>query len=284
MIERIYMGIDGRRDHSFRVPRPDLSVELGTPNACNDCHQDQTAQWATKELEGRFSNRRHRGPHAAAVLAPAWEGTANAEALQGLLVMAADPTAAGIVRASALNALVPYASPDLAGATAMLLTDPDPLVRSAALALQFPAGPAERLQRLLPLLKDPRKSVRIDAARALLDLLPEGVGPEQAETAQSALAEFDASLGAKADFPETQMTLAGTMLTRRQFQEAEEAFHEAVKLDPQLVQAWVMIARLRLAREDAQGAKVALREGLMANPDSSGLKSLLAGLKLSSGE
>lgn len=37
-----YMAVDERRDHSLRVPRPDLSVKLGTPNACSSCHvQDQ---------------------------------------------------------------------------------------------------------------------------------------------------------------------------------------------------------------------------------------------------
>ncbi|MEM9645619.1 MAG: multiheme c-type cytochrome, partial [Planctomycetota bacterium] len=37
-----YMAVDDRRDHSLRVPRPDLSVRLGTPNACSQCHvQDQ---------------------------------------------------------------------------------------------------------------------------------------------------------------------------------------------------------------------------------------------------
>ena len=33
-----YMAVDSRRDHSFRVPRPDLSVKFGTPNACTACH------------------------------------------------------------------------------------------------------------------------------------------------------------------------------------------------------------------------------------------------------
>lgn len=33
-----YMDVDPRRDHSLRVPRPDLSVKLGTPNACSHCH------------------------------------------------------------------------------------------------------------------------------------------------------------------------------------------------------------------------------------------------------
>ena len=55
MIERVYMGIDARRDHSFRIPRPDLSVLLGTPNACNDCHQDKSAEWAAAEVARAIS-------------------------------------------------------------------------------------------------------------------------------------------------------------------------------------------------------------------------------------
>jgi hypothetical protein len=46
MPQRNYMVVDPRRDHSFRVPRPDLSVKLGTPNACNVCHSDKNPQWA----------------------------------------------------------------------------------------------------------------------------------------------------------------------------------------------------------------------------------------------
>ena len=33
-----YMVVDPRHDHSLRVPRPDLSVKLGVPNACTRCH------------------------------------------------------------------------------------------------------------------------------------------------------------------------------------------------------------------------------------------------------
>src|SRR3954447_10855169 len=46
-----YMVVDQRHDHSFRVPRPDLSPRLGTPNACNDCHKDKPAEWAASAIE-----------------------------------------------------------------------------------------------------------------------------------------------------------------------------------------------------------------------------------------
>ncbi|MCB1237299.1 MAG: hypothetical protein KDM91_19705, partial [Verrucomicrobiae bacterium] len=41
-----YMVVDARRDHSIRIPRPDLSKKLGTPNACNQCHTDKDVDWA----------------------------------------------------------------------------------------------------------------------------------------------------------------------------------------------------------------------------------------------
>lgn len=41
-----YMVVDPRHDHAMRIPRPDLSVKLGTPNACNDCHKDKKPSWA----------------------------------------------------------------------------------------------------------------------------------------------------------------------------------------------------------------------------------------------
>ena len=47
-----YMVVDPRHDHSLRVPRPDLSVTLGTPNACkNSCHTNRDARWAAAQVK-----------------------------------------------------------------------------------------------------------------------------------------------------------------------------------------------------------------------------------------
>src|SRR6185369_12370221 len=51
-----YMVIDPRRDHSLRVPRPDLSVSLDTPNACNGCHTDRDARWAAANVSGWYGH------------------------------------------------------------------------------------------------------------------------------------------------------------------------------------------------------------------------------------
>ena len=67
MIERTYMGVDGRRDHSFRVPRPDLFLATGTPNACTDCHADRSTTWAATEIA-----KYPAGRQASAVIALLW--------------------------------------------------------------------------------------------------------------------------------------------------------------------------------------------------------------------
>jgi hypothetical protein len=63
MPARTYMGVDARRDHSMRIPRPDPSVALGTPNVCNGCHPDRRGIPLGHDLRGaRRRPTSHRRP------------------------------------------------------------------------------------------------------------------------------------------------------------------------------------------------------------------------------
>ena len=270
MIERVYMGIDGRRDHSFRVPRPDLSRKLGTPNACTDCHADQSAAWAAAEIEKRFPVSSHRGPHFGEVFAGARQNAGASAA--DLLAIAAQTSFPGIVRATALDLLLPIATPDLAEDAAEHLQDKDPLVRAAAIALQQQVPPQDRLQRLSPLLADPVRSVRIAAARLLLGTPVSQLTGAAREAGAEASKEWQQSLLNKADFPEVHLVLGGSALVMRNFQAAVAAFEEATALDPQLVDAWVMQVRIRSALGDMAGAQLALQKALLANPGNPALE------------
>jgi predicted CXXCH cytochrome family protein len=278
MIERTYMGIDGRRDHSFRVPRPDLSVALGTPNACTDCHKDKSAAWAAGEVAKRFPKSPNRAKHYAETFVAARQGKGGTKTANDLLDIALAGTNAGIVRATALNLLRRYATAEIADRAGRLLRDPDPLVRVAAVALQRAAPPDLRIQRVIPLLGDRRRAVRIAAARTILNLIANRRWPKLGRAGQDAVKEYQRSLGAKADFPEMQMAIAGTALVFRNLPVAERAFQEATAMDPQLVRAWIMIARLRAARGDVQGARKALLEGVAANPNDENLTRALQDL------
>ena len=260
MIERTYMGIDARRDHGFRVPRPDLAA-TGAPNACTDCHADRPAAWAAEEIARRFPDSDRRGPHFATAFAAArWVPEEQAPALLAI----AEGDGAGIVRATALELMPPVAGGEIERVTA-LLADPDPLVRAAAAgALRSLPGP-ERLARLAPALADPRRVVRVAAARALLDIQPPA-GSAEAVPLAAAMEEWRAALASRADFPETHMQIGGTGLTTRDWRLAERAFAEAASLDPQLVDAWAMVVRIRAGTGDMAGARAALAEAMAKNP------------------
>ena len=87
-----------RRIHAFRVPRPDLAVRTGAPDACTDCHAGRDARWAAMQLESR-----RRAPGAE----PTHFSLAFASGEPGaLLEVAARRDEAGIVRASALDRML----------------------------------------------------------------------------------------------------------------------------------------------------------------------------------
>ncbi len=272
MIERVYMGIDGRRDHSFRIPRPDLTETTGAPNACNDCHDDQSAQWAAAEIEKHFLDSENRGFHHGELFHQAWNGDSSTFA--ALMELAQDDSAADIVRASALDILQRAEDPQIAAQAVDLLKDDSPLVRSAAIVLQRAAPPTERVQRLSPLLSDPVSSVRMAAAREFLNAPIARMPPNLEQAYRSALDEWRAGLAMRADFPETHMVLGGTALVMRNLQAAEMAFRRTVDMDPQLVQAWSMIVRILDAQGNRESAKAALDSALEANPEDPGLLQL----------
>lgn len=272
MIERTYMGIDGRRDHSFRIPRPDLTVKTEAPNACNDCHDDKTAEWAAAELEERFPNSENRGTHFGEIFHRVWNGESDQNS--ALMEFAEDESVPDIVRASALDMLQRTNDPDLATRAAELLDDDSPIVRSAAIVLQRAAPPTDRIQRISALLSDPVSSVRMAAAREFLNA-PIARMPEKLEQAyRSAMNEWRAALAARSDYPETHLAIGGTALVMRNLPAAEQAFRKTVEMDPQLVQAWSMIVRLLDAQGNRDGAKAALDDALKANPEDIGLNQL----------
>lgn len=271
MIERVYMGVDGRRDHSFRVPRPDLTIATGAPNACTDCHATEGPYWAQAELEARFPESVYRGEHFATTFHAARQGDASAAANLADIALSGQP---GIIRASALELLLPLATPQVADAMAVLLEDPDPLVRANAVPIQRAAAPTDMVQRIVPRLDDEVRVVRHAAAREMLAAPIAHMPDRYATSLRRAMGEWQETLSDNADFPETQMILGGIALTTRNADGALASFRTAVALDPQLVQAWSMIVRLEAATGNEDGARSALAEALAVNPNDPGLQEL----------
>ena len=272
MIERVYMGVDGRRDHSFRIPRPDLSLETQSPNACTDCHADKSSAWAAAALERWYPDSVQRGAHYGQTLAA---GRSDAGAAKGSLAeLAEDTSQPGIVRATALWLLEQASDTAVVTRLAPLAQDADPVVRAAAVGLNQSLASALRVARTEAALRDPMRSVRIEAARTLLTVPPSSMSVRTAEDLRAAAREWQTGLVNRADFPETHIILAGTALTMRNMQGAERAFREVVRMDPQREEAWVMLVRIADATRGPQAAAEVVAEALQRVPGSDALNAL----------
>ncbi len=162
MPDRTYMRIDPRRDHSFRVPRPDLSVKLDTPDACTGCHLGKSPRWAADTIDQWYDTQ--PAPHFAETFTLA--RLRRPEALPQLGQLAADTTQPSIVRATALELLRQYGPAGLQPIMAAL-QDNDAVVRLAALGGLDDLPPQARVSMAAPALRDPLRAVRSEAARVL---------------------------------------------------------------------------------------------------------------------
>jgi tetratricopeptide (TPR) repeat protein len=276
MPEKKFMVVDGRRDHSFQVPRPDISVKTGTPDVCVECHEGKSVQWADDAIKSWFPSSRSGQPHFAIAFSAARAGDLGAENAASLLAIAEDITAAPIVRASALDLLRDSTNPQTVAGGVALLNDESDLVREAAVKLFRRTAPASRFKLLAPLLSDARKSVRISAARELLGI-PLARFPEEARgKVRAANREFQETLLARSDFPETQVAIAGLALTMRNTAAAKGALREALAMDPQLGDAWQLLARIEMAEGNPGAARKSLDEALLKLPQSANLQFSMA--------
>ncbi|MFG1361237.1 tetratricopeptide repeat protein [Xanthobacter pseudotagetidis] len=230
MPARTYMRVDVRHDHSFRVPRPDLSVKLGTPNACTDCHKDKSAEWAADAVEAWHGPVRKGFQTYADAFAGARRGDPSAR--EKLMALAATPGVPGVARATALDALARF--PSRAGQQVIEkgLADPEPLARVAALRALV-GQPAERRWALAaPRLSDPVLAVRLAAARALADIPPARVPEADRARFSAALSAYEASLWLNSDRPEGRGNLATYFLLKGDTAAAERELRAGLALDP----------------------------------------------------
>ena len=269
MPERTYMVVDPRRDHSLRIPDPDLSVLLGTPNACNACHTDQDALWAAAAVAEWYGSERALGPHWGALFAAARAGLPGLDAaLAGLIANTEVPA---IVRATAVSLLRGRpdrsALPALAGA----LSDADPMVRSAAVDVLDSARDEARLPLGGIVLDDPVRAVRIGAGRVLASVPAQNLGADQKQAFERALAEYVAAQNVNADRAEAHVNLAGLYVDRGEPEHAEAALKRAIAQEPFFVGAYVNLADLYRSLERDDEGEAVLRKALEHAPDDAGV-------------
>jgi predicted CXXCH cytochrome family protein len=264
-----YMVVDRRHDHSLRIPRPDLSAKLGTPNACNDCHTDKSAEWAAAAIESWYGPSREGFQNYAEAFHAAWADQPDAAKL--LAAAAADGDTPAFARASALTDLAPSLSPTNGNLARAGLSDPNPMVRLGALDMFETVSVAQIWPLASPLLSDPSRGVRIRAASLLAVVPTANQPPADRERFERAAAEFVAAQRLNADRPESRSALGSFLAKRGRPVEAETEYKAALRLSPQYSPAAINLADLyRSLGRDSDSENV-LRAAISAAPQDAGL-------------
>jgi Tfp pilus assembly protein PilF len=260
---RVYMGIDYRPDHSFRLPRPDLSVTLAVPNACNRCHVDKTATWSDEAITKWYGPGRRS--HYATIIDQGRKEMP--EARDELIRLAGDPLYPVIVRATALALLNAYPAEETTKAFQLALMDDEALIRRTALDSLNVTDPTSRQRTMAPLLYDPVKAVRIEAARLLAEQPSLQLGPDLRKVYESTLAEYQAAMEYSADFAFARYNLANLYVSLGEPNKAIQSYRAAIEIDGLFYPAKVNLAMLYDQKGEKKKAERLLREVLESRPD-----------------
>ena len=278
MPQRKYMVIDARADHSIRIPRPDLSAGIGTPNACSQCHADRSPDWATASMQDWYGDAWSKRPHYGAAIAAGRSGAVDAP--EQLLALAADTHQPGIARATAVELLQPRLQPEHLRALPPLLADADPLVRRSALGWLEAADAQLRHRFGMPMLDDPVQSVRLAAARALAPLMRYELPASERQALAAGLRAYNDAQLVNAERPESHLNIGLAEMAQGKVAMARKAYQQALALDPAFVPAYVNLADLYRALGSDTEAEETLRAGLGQAPDSAALHHALGLLKV----
>jgi predicted CXXCH cytochrome family protein len=241
-----YMAVDQRQDHSIRVPQPDLTVSLGVPNACGDCHADRGARWAAQQVRAWYGKapagfQRFGGAFAA-------DDRHDLSAADSLRAVANDSTEPVIVRASALARLSAHPSPLALQAAQHWSHDPNPLVRLGALQILEGFPPRQRVAVAEPMLADSTRAVRMGAAWLLAPVADSLAGPARRRTFDAAAAEFVASQRYNGDQSGNRLALGVFYGQLGKLDSSANEFRAVLRLSPHMAQAEAGLAAVLRAQ------------------------------------
>lgn len=263
MVGQFYMGNDYRRDHSFRIPRPDLTLKLESPNACTDCHTDKSAAWAQGYVEKWYGTKKR--PHYGETFADA--NHADPKALPVLILYAENELFPLMIRATAVQLLGNYSDSMSNRALEKALGDPASLIRHTAVMSYHPSDAKTYEKHLLLLLNDPVMGIRAEAA-IRLSQVPESMLGEPAKKAmKAAMEEYrDANLYIS-DFPGGRFNLGVMYANAGNLDLAAKTYEEALKIDGLFNRAKVNLATVYNQQKKNEEAEKLLREVLAENPE-----------------
>ena len=264
---RYYMGVDYRRDHSFRIPRPDISEKLGTPNACNHCHADKSNKWAADFMDKWYG--KNKRAHYGSVLA-----LANTDDTDGYLQTVEffkNDLFPPITRAVALSRLANNYYDQSRELLVNSFSHIESIIRYTAVR-SFQITTLADVNLLIPLLNDPVKAIRSEAS-VKLSTIPKDQLPQKSLPAlEKGLEEYREMMEYTADFAPSRLNLGNYYSNLGQSQLAIDNFIEAIKIDDEFFPAKVNLAMTYNSIGQNEKAEILLKDVVKNHPDQSGVK------------
>ncbi|KAB0289160.1 tetratricopeptide repeat protein [Vibrio fortis] len=267
MPETTYMQVDPRRDHSWHVPRPDISQHIDTPNVCTSCHEDKTDQWADAQIGKWFPESKYRNQQHFAVAFYA-DAIGHRGAVDALAYSSQDSSLSNIIRASSLERMAGNTGQNTLISLARAIKHDNEMIRLGAVAGSSGYEFSDRWQILEPLLTDSVLSVRSEAAGALVRYWRE-MNPLQKDIIKPALAEYIEIQEFNADRGFGRTNLGNVYRDLGQHDKAIEYYQGAIKIEPYFENSYANLADLYRAMGDETKAIATLKQGIEAQPKSS---------------
>jgi len=267
MSETTYMQVDPRRDHSWHVPRPDISQHIDTPNVCTSCHEDKTDQWADAQIGKWFPESKYRNQQHFAVAFYA-DAIGHRGAVDALAYSSQDSSLSNIIRASSLERMAGNTGQNTLISLARAIKHDNEMIRLGAIAASSGYEFSGRWQILEPLLTDSVLSVRSEAAGALVRYWRE-MNPLQKDIIKPALAEYIEIQEFNADRGFGRTNLGNVYRDLGQHDKAIEYYQGAIKIEPYFENSYANLADLYRAMGDETKAMATLKQGIEAQPKSS---------------
>ena len=245
------------------IPDPILPSAIGTPNACNDCHKDKTVAWSQGYIEKWYGARKR--PHYGETFAAA--NRRDPKAIPDLILYAGNELFPLMVRATAVSLLANYDDSLSRKAIEKALTDPASLVRHSAINGFNPEDIKSFEKLMKPLLNDPVKGIRIEAAIRLSTVPEDQLSDPVKKARKAALQEYtDVNLYVS-DFPGGRYNLGIMYANAGELEKAAESYRAALKTDNLFYMAKVNLATVYNQQGKNDEAERLLREVLDENPE-----------------
>jgi len=244
MTGKDYMQVDFRRDHSFRIPRPDISVKYGTPNACNTCHSDKSAKWAALAIKKWYGNPGSKDHffNFTQILAKASKEGPNAES--ELLQLVKDTTQPAVARATAIWYLSRFVNIQSVAVIKNALHSGKGLIRISAVKALANLSPSLRDQMLKPMVMDSVRAVRIAAAMGLADLQKSDFSIAERSAYDKVNKELQESFEITQYFPAGQFNKGQYFERKKNWNKAVAAYRKAIAKNPHFNEARLNLADL----------------------------------------